>query len=576
MQEGLTKRTGGKIVTAIGTLLCFHYDLLLMHNMFEGERWGYGMHVLKTLLEAGIKPLAWVYDINCRFSTAVARVRKDGFPIMTPVPGFHINMHNAACRAKNHPDVHVGLGLLRGEPPETLNAWLGRFLQIARYMSHAGRALYLTIVAWRWNTAKSSEWVKLQLQALYRAQRKEVGSGQYFSQLVSSIGLAHLPPMLSLLQIKNGGALRKLISDSDGSAVVAMQRLDGARKHQKSLQALQLASRNKHSRGELYAEWLLYQHISRTIPQTHDTAAKNALQAALDGLAWVTETPSLKTPTYAGLMQAQVDHANSPRWNAPKGDLFMTYITNYFVNRARALAFDFDEAAVESSYYKGKIAVAEEVVIERLREKMESARSKSRNKFRILVDYCKVVYQLATVGIKEIGTSEPFFPSVGINFAFIQNDGIFTYDKVVSGKLFPPLYSFLDIKAADKVPEDLEYLKAHNKMCRALEHRYIVLAEVLNGVGNLFMDCLDLAQLQDTMSRVAAEEAIEGRDPTITPEIARGVQLLAARSYRAKFQVLDQAINTFQDKYTDKKAPLWADVLPVLSLGQNDDETREL
>lgn len=180
MQE-TCKRSSKRPITAVGLTVCGHSVVLGMINLFEGERWAYGFWVIENLRRQNWKMVAYLYDINCRWSgPAMERLRAkglDAFPLHTPSPSFHVKAHDSYCQATNDPRHTDGYGTLRGEPTETTNALLGRWAPRTHYMSKRTRALLGTVVAQSLNDGKVRNLGRDQAKAYVRATQSMVSTG---------------------------------------------------------------------------------------------------------------------------------------------------------------------------------------------------------------------------------------------------------------------------------------------------------------------------------------------------------------------------------------------------------------
>ena len=109
--------------------------------------------IVQKLLEGRCVPASLLYDINCRFWAyflawlrAETRLAHDvvisAKQMMMPVPPFHANMHNAACRASNSLQCADFPGWINpiGEPAEQRWPLLGSGIKFKHMTKHGGTA----------------------------------------------------------------------------------------------------------------------------------------------------------------------------------------------------------------------------------------------------------------------------------------------------------------------------------------------------------------------------------------------------------------------------------------------------
>ena len=127
----LSKRSAKFDITAVGGVFCRHGFILLLLNLFTGERWGYATLLLHTLF--AVHHLAvqffW-YDINCRYGAHFNKwleLQRPGLSdsvweamgaMQFPVPPFHLFAHILACQLKNSARTMLGAGRGTGEGPK--------------------------------------------------------------------------------------------------------------------------------------------------------------------------------------------------------------------------------------------------------------------------------------------------------------------------------------------------------------------------------------------------------------------------------------------------------------------------
>lgn len=180
----LARKSGVHDVTGMGGCFCSHHFLLCFLDLFTGERWAYSTFTLKWLLENGILPLFWWYDINCRYrphAQAWARAAEAAGTVnwasafwiadvmRYPVPVFHIMAHNARCQAVNTSRNMQGAGRGAGEPTETAWSLLRHWGALTSIMSHAKRDLTLETMAMVYNSSKESSLLHLLVRRFYLA-----------------------------------------------------------------------------------------------------------------------------------------------------------------------------------------------------------------------------------------------------------------------------------------------------------------------------------------------------------------------------------------------------------------------
>lgn len=97
-------------ITGVGGLFCRHGFLLLLLNMYTGERWSYATYMLYMLLAVyGVQVSHFWYDINCRYGAHFKRwcngqhdlpaaVLAAMAAINFPVPPFHLSAHKVSCQ----------------------------------------------------------------------------------------------------------------------------------------------------------------------------------------------------------------------------------------------------------------------------------------------------------------------------------------------------------------------------------------------------------------------------------------------------------------------------------------------
>ena len=134
---------------------CDHMLLHLASTLKKGETWRAPTTLVKKLLINGVCPAAVLFDINCVYGPYFLRwlAKQVGLPESTveaalqmqfPLPPFHVNMHQASCRAKcalTNPQFADWI-LPPGEPPEQLWSQLGPGHTV-KYMTLHGGKLYL-------------------------------------------------------------------------------------------------------------------------------------------------------------------------------------------------------------------------------------------------------------------------------------------------------------------------------------------------------------------------------------------------------------------------------------------------
>ena len=54
------------LITAVGAAVCRHGHIFKMINLPTGEKHVYAIYLLKCLVDSGVVPSFWWYDINCK------------------------------------------------------------------------------------------------------------------------------------------------------------------------------------------------------------------------------------------------------------------------------------------------------------------------------------------------------------------------------------------------------------------------------------------------------------------------------------------------------------------------------
>ena len=183
--DNMLARTSLKYdITAVGGCFCAHGFLLSLFNLFTGERWAYSTYALHSLMSAGVLPLFWWYDINCRYRPHVQKwalaARDSGAldPLLAlwvsvimrfPLPVWHHFAHNALCQAMNSYRQMEDAGRGAGEPTEMAWSIFQRLGLILQYCSLALRAHTLEIKAREYNAQKEAGLLVLIVRSFYRA-----------------------------------------------------------------------------------------------------------------------------------------------------------------------------------------------------------------------------------------------------------------------------------------------------------------------------------------------------------------------------------------------------------------------
>ena len=133
--------------------VCDHVIFLIGVFMNTGENWRYATMLMLLLLRAGIVPLFFFYDINCRYAAYFVRwlseqeqlsaeVKAAALAIFMALPPFHMYMHNAACRLEHgmSNEKFPGWGRPCGESTELYWSGMNRLARL-KY----GTLLYMTV-----------------------------------------------------------------------------------------------------------------------------------------------------------------------------------------------------------------------------------------------------------------------------------------------------------------------------------------------------------------------------------------------------------------------------------------------
>lgn len=193
--------------TGVAGIFCRHGMVLAMINMFTGEQWSYSTFLMKALLEEGVLPLFWWYDINCRYKPHVRKwaetasnngtlegclaewVQKG---IQFPLPVWHHYMHNAACQSLNSSRQMPGAGCGVGEPPEAAWSSFRKLGFITQYSSLPVRALALERAMLLFNKQKQENLPLLLTRQFFRAalreERSRLSLNKVFADLVKLKG----------------------------------------------------------------------------------------------------------------------------------------------------------------------------------------------------------------------------------------------------------------------------------------------------------------------------------------------------------------------------------------------------
>ena len=159
--------------------------LHLASMLKKGETWRAPTTLLKKLLTNGVCPASVLYDINCKFGKYFIKwlSKQLGLPESTvraalqmqfPLPPFHVNMHQASCRAEyalSNPRFADWI-LPPGEPPEQIWSQLGPGHTV-KYMTLHGGKLYLDRHICFLNCRADDGLAKLLVKQLHALQRKE-------------------------------------------------------------------------------------------------------------------------------------------------------------------------------------------------------------------------------------------------------------------------------------------------------------------------------------------------------------------------------------------------------------------
>ena len=141
--------------TGVVAHVCDHVILHRAVMLTKGENWRQATLLIKEMLVAGVCPATILYDINCRFGTYFLKwlLRQRCLPastvtaakqIMFPLPPFHVNMHQASCRAEfglTNPRFPAWIRPA-GEPAEQMWAEIGQPHTVKYRTLHGGK-LYL-------------------------------------------------------------------------------------------------------------------------------------------------------------------------------------------------------------------------------------------------------------------------------------------------------------------------------------------------------------------------------------------------------------------------------------------------
>lgn len=135
--------------------VCDHSFAIIGMWVEKGEHWRLATIILEKLAEERCVPASLFYDIACRWGphfrkwVGLRRRLPDdaaaaALQIMTPVPPFHANMHNAACRAANSLQCADFPGWIHpiGEPTEQRWPLLGTGVRF-KFMSKHGATVYV-------------------------------------------------------------------------------------------------------------------------------------------------------------------------------------------------------------------------------------------------------------------------------------------------------------------------------------------------------------------------------------------------------------------------------------------------
>lgn len=179
--------------------------------------------LLRTLLQAGLLPIFFYYDINCRWSAHfrgwAAGAGAEGALAMDlvewirtgmayPVPPFHIHMHNASCQALNNALMMLGAGCGVGEPPEQLWSHFRPLGTIMQYCSLPARQNMMERLMQRININSRWQLVNRAVRMFYRALEQQRLASAMLQTLHMLLGQTSATPaeVRSLLVLLLGDA----------------------------------------------------------------------------------------------------------------------------------------------------------------------------------------------------------------------------------------------------------------------------------------------------------------------------------------------------------------------------------
>ncbi|KAI8150397.1 hypothetical protein BJV82DRAFT_662478 [Fennellomyces sp. T-0311] len=122
--------------------VCRHEIPLEFTNIFEsGEKYKYALAVVDVLVEKYGDKINIMYDIACRFKTALNTHFGELGKLAIGV--FHSYAHSIDCQLDFNPRYIIGLGLSDGEGMERLWSYLDKYVSMTRTMSSKNRMLTL-------------------------------------------------------------------------------------------------------------------------------------------------------------------------------------------------------------------------------------------------------------------------------------------------------------------------------------------------------------------------------------------------------------------------------------------------